>query len=542
MILAVGPIALGLAVAALVPRALAPADAGWSGLVVLAGAAMFWWALAWVGRGAGTPPVAMLTPALLLLAVFLIRPMSAGLAFFSGPFASREELSPALARLVLDRELTLVATQKLLVVLLLAAPLWQAVGLRPWSRRWFELATLAGVAVLLLMAAIQLGAGSTAFNAEHPEPLLSVLAGAACWLAGTIAARVRAWDRARLGHVVDAWGERLRNPDFLTAALAAVLLVGVATLVLASLAGPVRWPSLVPWTALAIGAMVLANARKPAVVALAAALLAEAAMAVGVGWPGRLLAHSVGRGGWFGWSHWDVQAGEHAGLLAILQARGVISGLLLAGALAAAAAFQVRRLRRGEGPERAARAGAMAGSWLIVASWLIGPAQVRSSAALLALLWWAMSLGAAPASRPRRRRAANYHLWLAAMVVFCYGLLGLANMAHPRLWLAVPAQGGDKVLHAAWGLYVTLTCCLALAPWGRWIAITGGLAGSMALAVAAEFAQRQWLADRSFEWADVGAYGVSAVLVAAALLMAPFRWGRSGPQVLPAAEDSRIRL
>ncbi|MDD4891313.1 MAG: hypothetical protein PHU85_15435, partial [Phycisphaerae bacterium] len=123
-----GPIAFGLTAAALAPLALTWTGRPWIGLVVLAGAALFWWTIMWVGRHVHAPHVLLVAPLLILLATALAHPLAGQpVDFFRhGVQVTSDPPAPQPAW-TLDREAALVATEKLVILLLLAVPLYHAV-------------------------------------------------------------------------------------------------------------------------------------------------------------------------------------------------------------------------------------------------------------------------------------------------------------------------------------------------------------------------------------------------------------------------------
>ncbi|MCG3178967.1 MAG: hypothetical protein BIFFINMI_01297 [Phycisphaerae bacterium] len=519
LLIASGPVAMATAVAMLCPLALAATDTVWTAVVLLAGAGLFWWTTMWVRGDVPPPPARVLGPLLLLGAVCVARPLvMSGLAFFRTLPELPANASASQVLLALDRESALLAMQKLLMALLLAVPLWHAAGIRSAGRLLFRLALLAAIAGLLMITAIG-GAGGLL---DEPVHVLALLAACGCWLFGAARGSLRLWRRLRPqapGHP----GPQPSNAHLLAAALAALLLAATAAIGLSLAFFRFGWPTAVPWVALACGLTVVVNARKPAIRWLGIALLAEAVVAVAAAWPRGLAARAFDRGGLTGWSAWQPPDPDQCGLLWLVQWRGVAGLAVAVAAIAWVVAHQVRAQRRIHRRElRWECGGAMAASWMIGLGWLIGPGRIGGGAALLGLVLWAMSLGPVRCG-PDRRRGWRFLLFLMLLVLFCYGLLGLTMMAHPVLWLSVPARGGDKLLHATWGLYVTLACCLSLTLWGRWPAALLGLAGSVGLAAAAEYIQLDYLPNRQFDWMDVTWYAAAGALVALALLIVPFR-------------------
>lgn len=307
---------------------------------------------------------------------------------------------------------------------------------------------------------------------------------------------------------------------------ALVLLAAVALMLAMCIAGPAPWSPWrvnAPWMGIAAGLLLIVFARREfrlAGIGLLAAGLTAAAVLV----PGHWVRESFSRGGAFGWAGWELHSLEFPGLLWLVEWRGLAGLAAVAAAIALAVAVQIRGLRRSpDASERFAIGGAAVGSWVLALGWLIGPAYLSGSAGFVALSLWALSLGK-PTERPQYGPSGYLYCLLVA-VVFAYSLLGLTPMAHPPLWLHWDMPGADKLLHAIWGLYVTLVCCLGLAPFGRWIAVALGTAGSIGLGVAAEFVQKFFLPGRSFEWADAGAFAAAAIVVALGLLLVPYHWG-----------------
>jgi hypothetical protein len=475
-----------------------------------------------------------------------------GESFFTA--ASTGAWTPPVAppTVTIGREFALLATQKLLVAMLLAVPLWHAASIRPWARRWMHLALTAAVLWMLVLLVTRLVGGDRSLPApSHARQLIAALAAIGCWLFGLAWSGWLRWRGGRrlLGEA-DGNAPRRADPDLLLAILAAIVLLAVVALALVALGGPLRWVYAGPFIALAVGILVLLLARGWLRL-LGPALILAAVARVGASWPGDVLARALARGGAWGWSDFSPLAADYSGLLWMLQWRGWVGVLILLSALGLAAWMQFRCFRGApSAPARTARIGAAAGCWVFVAGWLIGPAHIGGAAMLFALALAVLSLGpaeggvraaaaagplpaplASPPIRPAEgaRPACGFFLLFALLVVYCYALLGLSPMLHDPLWLSVDQPGGDKVLHGVWGIYVTLACCLGLAPLGRWTAAAGGLMVSAALAVAGELAQAGYLPDRRLEAADALAHVAAGALVAAILLLAPFRWRGGHP-------------
>jgi len=261
LLLGLGPVAFGLIAMLLAPLALTWTGRPWLGLTLVAGAALFWWAVLLVARHALTPRLAVVGPIVVLLAVALARPIAHDpLSFLTArPSWGGDVETPRSAAFMLDRESALVATQKLTVVLLLAGPLAAAVGLAPWTRRWFTLAMLAGAAALLVMTMLQMErsksgpadpldrANLAMFTPMPAQHVAATLAGLAAWLVAVMLASIRQWrqdrpddrqpaapDAAHAGGIADpTWRCPSHNedrasavPHLLIAVLAAVVLAG----------------------------------------------------------------------------------------------------------------------------------------------------------------------------------------------------------------------------------------------------------------------------------------------------------------------------
>lgn len=543
LLAAPGPIAFGLAAVVLTPLALTWTSPAWVGLVVLAGAGLFWWTIMWVGRHVHAPHMVLVLPLAIALVAVLGPPLAAHPAeFFRQPPQpiTRGEHVPAW---VVDRDSSVVATQKLLVVLLLAAPLYHAIWLGRWTATWFRLALLLGVAALLTLTALQIGrtqAGPPdAFARAElatiaPPPAQHVaafLAAAIAWLIGIMVKSVERWRLERSEQTAGDWADDLRRPHLMAAILAAIVLVAAVGLALAvCVAGAAPWsPWRVtsPWIGLAFGLLLVVLWRS-AFRLIGWGLVAASLTAMAVLWPWHAVAESFTRGGLFGWAGDELHPLEFPGLLTLIEWRGLFGLLAIAAAVAIAVNVQVRRVRRMTShAQQSAAGGAAVASWMLAGSWLMGPAYVSGPAAFFALSLWALSLGP-PAERPSHG-PGGYLFFLLAVAVFAYGLLGLTPEVHPPLWLSPGFPYGDKLLHAVWGLYVTLVCCLSMAPFGRAVSVPVGAACSVAMAVAAEYIQKYFLPARAFEWADAALYALAAGVVVVGLLLVPYPWPRWQP-------------
>ena len=260
---------------------------------------------------------------------------------------------------------------------------------------------------------------------------------------------------------------------------------------------------------------------------LAGLLLATVSViALASQWPGGMFAESLHRGGLFG-----CGSGEWAfslaspGLLWLMRWRGVAGLATVVIAAALAVAIQLRAIaRQPAGPSRVAICGAAVGSWLMALQWLFGPVGVTGSAAFLGLSLWALSLGPATELDSQRLRRGSL-LAMGAIAVGLFGLAGLVPTIHDPLWFLPTGSDQDAmVLHVVWGLYITLICCLGLAPFGRTTSLIGGLTISLVLAFGAQLAKP--LVHRPCEWDHGAAQALAALPVLVILLLAPYRWRR----------------
>ena len=511
-----GPAALGLAAIMIVPLALSWTGRTWLGLLLLAGAALLWWTIAIIGRQAAGPSPWHILPIVLLLAMALGPVIARGPRGFFGTRPESEHNTPAQQALVADREAAMLAGEQLLVVLLFALPLRSAVWISRWSDSWFRLALLLGSAGLLFVTAIQLSQTSPGIASplnearlatRPPIPPLHVVAtlcGLAAWAGCSMLAGWARWKTQRRRNIEGDQRSDVHNVFLFQAALAALVAAGSLAMLVVTC------------------------------VANSGELVSH--------WPAGSVAESLRIGGLFGCGSGEyVFSMDSPGLLWLARWRGVAGLAMVAGASVLAVAGQVRAVaRQSSGPARLAAGGAAVASWTIGLQWLLGPVSMTGSAAFLGLTLWALSLGPETVNPSRLHRGSL--LATMAIAVGLFGLIGLTPTIHDPLWFQFGWSSHDaEVLHGIWGLYITLICCLGLAPFGRPAALIGGLVISAGLAFGAQFAKP--LVGRPCEWEHGAVQALAALPIIVILFLTPYRWrgwrrGEAEPPTVIEMEES----
>jgi len=212
----------------------------------------------------------------------------------------------------------------------------------------------------------------------------------------------------------------------------------------------------------------------------------------------------------------EAVSARDSGLQILCRTIGTAPAILtVAGLVGCLVMFLVRARRDHSGDKAQCVAWTVAS--LLCAGALLGVGGLFIPAVVLAVgLTWGLAAEAAGRSSRPRPGVAVLVVLMAVMV-----LMGVARSNGLVIWAANslwPGDGGDKLLHAVFGMMLSMTLAWLMGPrqvwWGLTAIVLASLAGG-----AGEIVQYLTTTGRAVEWSDWGAHVAGSITAAAPYLL-----------------------